>query len=186
MGTNQAFTARYRRTVERVTTETCWLCAEQTALVALGTVDAVGIDFFRVAFTGLLGDRLLRLLRILEEDTRVASFWYLHRCNPKGVERALRSAATSLRDLRDFSRGLRSIRDKVFVHIDKAGVFDPEKIYKDAGIKDSEVAKIIRGLWTAMQDLYAATFGSAYQHDVYSGDDIALLEQCRNEIERRA
>lgn len=186
MGTRQVFTARYKRTVQRVTTETCWLCTEQTALVALGEVEAHGLDFFRVAFTGLLGDRLLRLVRILEEDTRVASFWYLHRCNPTGVEQALRKAAITLADLRDFSRRLRRIRNKAFVHIDKAGVFDPARIYKDAGIKNSEVDKTIRALWTAMQDLYVIALGTAYRHDVYSGDDIALLIRGRDEIKRRA
>ena len=153
------FTARYKRTVERVTTETCWLFIEQTALVALGAVDAHGLDFFRVAFTGLLGDRLLRLVRILEQDTRVASFWYLHRCNPKGVAQTLDRAGISLADLRDFSRRLKSIRNKVFVHIDKAGVFDPKKIYEDAGIKSSDVDKVIRALSVAMQDLYQTTMG---------------------------
>jgi hypothetical protein len=178
-------TARYKRTVERVTTEACWLYTEQSALIALGKVDAHGLDFFRVAFTGLLGDRLLRLVRILEENTRVASFWYLYRCSPKSVEQALKRTSVSVAELRDFSRRLRSIRNQTFVHIDKAGVFDPAKIYKDAGIKNSEVDKTIRALWTAMQELYATTVGSGYRYDVYSGDDVAVLEKARNEIQQK-
>jgi hypothetical protein len=186
MGTHASFTARYKRTVDRVTRETSWLFTEQTALIALGPVRAHGLDFFRVAFTGLLGDRLIRLVRVLEDDTRVASFWYLHRCNPKDVEQALLGAGMSLADLRDFSRRLRAIRNKAFVHIDKAGVFDPRKIYKEAGIKNSDVDKTIRALWTAMQDLYHTTFGQAYRRSTYSGADITLLEECRNEISPRA
>jgi hypothetical protein len=180
------FTARYKRTVKRVTTEASWLLTEQTALVALGRVDAHGLDFFRVAFTALLGDRLLRLVRVLEENTRVASFWYLHRCNPKGVEQALQKAKITLADLRDFSRRLKSIRNKTFVHIDKDAVFDPNKIYKHAGIKNSDVDRIVGGLCAAMQALYKATFGQVYRRDSYSGADIALLERCRHEIERQA
>jgi len=92
----------------------------------------------------------------------------------------------TLADVRDFSRRLRAIRNKALVHIDKAGVFDPRKIYKDAGIKNSDVDKTIRALWAAMQDLYQTALGQAYRRDSYSGADITLLEKCRNEISQRA
>ena len=78
-------TARYQRAVQRITAEACWLFTEQTALIALDKSGRHGLDFFRVAFYALLGDRLLRLVRIFENDTRVASFWYLYRCNPRSA-----------------------------------------------------------------------------------------------------
>lgn len=174
-------TARYKRTLQRITAEVSWLFTEQTALVALSEVDAHGLDFFRVAFTALLGDRLLRLVRVLEEDSQVASFWYLHRCNPKRVEQALDKTGINVADLRDFSHRLKSIRDKTFVHIDKAGVFDPEQIYKDAGIKNSDVDKVVKALWVAMKALYELILGQAYPHDTYSGSDIADFQKYRDE-----
>jgi len=84
-----ATSERFKRTVVRFARETFWLRTHHNALKALSNLEAVGLDFFRVAHVGIQGDRLIRLIRLLEEDTRVASFWYLHRCEQKRVEAIL-------------------------------------------------------------------------------------------------
>jgi hypothetical protein len=185
MGIDMTSIPRYKRTVARITKETSWLLIEQEALVALSPVLCHGMDFFRVAGTGLLGDRLLRLIRVLEQDKQVASFWYLYRCNRKGVTEALNKTRLDLGDLRDFSDRLKTIRDRTFVHMDKAGVFDPQHVYNMAGITNSDVDKIIRALWNVMKDLFYATFNKTYRHNTYTGDDIPLLEKYRDDIAKQ-
>lgn len=73
---------RYKRTVERIGAEAFWLHTYQKALCGL-TIDAIGLDFFRVSMNALKDARVIRLVRVLEDDSSVASFWYLVRSNEK-------------------------------------------------------------------------------------------------------
>jgi hypothetical protein len=118
---------RFWRAVRQLLAEVAWVRIEQRALERLEGVDAIGLDFFRVAQTALLGDRLLRLIRVLEQSSDVASIWYLHRCVPGEF------AAVDVRRLETLSRHLKTVRDKTFVHIDKSAVFDPQAIYERRG-----------------------------------------------------
>jgi hypothetical protein len=172
---------RFRRVVERIGKEAFWLYTEDIALRALGTVYSRGLDFFRVAHVGIQGDRMIRLIRILEEDAQVASFWYLYRCEPTAVEKAARAANVDLKFLRDLEARLKTIRDKVFVHIDKHGVFDPNKIYKDAGVTHKDVRKAAESLWHTVQELHNDLFGRHIVYDRYTGDDIVLLAKARDD-----
>ena len=72
--------------------------------------------FIHVAAKALQTDVLIRLIRIFE-DGEAASFWYLHRCEPRKIAEGI-----DIAKLQDFSRRLTLIRDKVFVHIDKDAV----------------------------------------------------------------
>ncbi len=92
---------------------------------------------------------LIRLIRIFEQRG-AASFWYLHRCEPSKVGKGI-----DIAKLEDFSERLKDIRDKVFVHIDKGAVFDPQKVYQDAGIKPSEIKAAIDAVWTFLNELYS-------------------------------
>ena len=72
--------------------------------------------FLVVAFIGMLGDRLLRLIRILEDGGDAASFWYLYRCAPHRMK-TLDEAW-----LRNFSGKLKAVPNITFVHLDKKGI----------------------------------------------------------------
>ena len=95
-------------------------------------VEAIGLDFFRVSLNALRDARLIRLMRVLENDSQTASFWYLLRSNEQLIEGAAKEADLDLSVLRDVAGKLRGIRNKTFVHIDKEGVFDPQQYYKDS------------------------------------------------------
>jgi hypothetical protein len=51
-------------------------------------VDAIGLDFFRVSLNALKDARLIRLIRVLENDSQTASFWYLLKANEKIMKTA--------------------------------------------------------------------------------------------------
>jgi hypothetical protein len=121
--------------------------------------EAIGLDFFRVSLNALKDARLIRLIRVLESDSKTASFWYLLRANEKLVKSAAKKANLDLVELRDVAQRLRGIRDKTFVHIDKDGVFDSQQFYSAARLNDNTVAEIIARLWSTMEQLRVPAHG---------------------------
>lgn len=176
---------RFKRAVKRISYEAFWLNTYQTAINRLYGVEAIGIDFFRVSLTALEDARLIRLIRILEKNRRVASIWYLHRCNPSILNLAFRQAGLDLAEVEAISENIRNIRDKAFVHIDKENVFEPQKLYRNAGLKRDKVALLCSGLWEIMKGVYRLTYHEEFKHDVYNGDDIRLLTTLRDENEKQ-
>lgn len=173
---------RFNRTVERIASEAFWLRTYQAAINGM-RVEAVGLDFFRVSLNALKDARLIRMIRVLEDDSETASFWYLLRCNGPLIDRAARKAGLDLAELKQIAARLRGIRNKTFVHIDKDGVFDPQQYYRDASLTNDKVAKFCDRLWETMKDVYLSVHGKELEHDVYSGEDIKVLARLRDEAE---
>lgn len=180
MSNSQAHSdTRFKRTVERIGAETFWLHTYHNAICGM-KVDAIGLDFFRVSLNALKDARLIRLIRILEDDSQTASFWYLHKSNEKLIKTIAKICDFDINWARGISEKFVSIRNKTFVHIDKEGVFDPQQYYKNAGITHNDIENIIEGLWCLMQKLHIEVFGSEIEHDNYSGEDIKYLAELRD------
>ena len=175
---------RFKRTVVRIGGEAFWLRTYQAAINGMQGVEAVGLDFFRVSLNALKDARLIRLIRVLEDNSRTASFWYLHRHNGPLIEDAARKVRLDLTELKQIARRIRGIRDKTFVHIDKDGVFDPQQYYKDAGLTNEQVADICDRLYETMKVVHVAVFGEEPLHDDYSGEDIKALARLRDDAEK--
>jgi hypothetical protein len=174
---------RFRRAVTRICFEACWLYRYQKAIEKLRSVEAVGTDFFQVSLTALMDAQLIRLIRLLEESSRVASFWYLCKANKKIVDAALARTGVDLEEVRQIAEKLPDIRNRTFVHIDKETVFDPNEIYQNAGIKTHQVEQACSALWELMKEIYRETNGAEFQADDYYGDDIPVLEKLRDGME---
>jgi len=172
--------ARFRRAVERISAEAFWLRTYQDAINGMKGVHAVGLDFFRVSLNALKDARLVRLIRVLEDDPKVASFWYLLKSNARLVRAAAKKGGLDIPSLRATSKALLAIRTKTFMHIDKDGVFDPQSFYKAAGVTNNDVERIIRGLWRTMEYLHNEVFGTEIQGDEYPGTDIRALADLRD------
>jgi hypothetical protein len=147
---------RFDRTLKRLLSETYNLMSCQAALEALIGVTAGPI--LATAFSALKGDRLLRLVRIFEDSSNTASFWYLLRCEPKNVGKDI-----DLDFLRQFSNKVKLIRDKSFVHIDKDAVFEPDAIYRTAGVTSNEIITAMEMLWPVLNRLYQERFHAVFQ-----------------------
>lgn len=171
---------RVARSVLRLLREVRWIKTEQTALERLERLedkDVSSLDFFQVAHTALMGERLIRLVRVFEDSAEVASFWYLHRCRPREVEALVKGAGSSLEELQDFTEGLKSVRDKSFVHIDKNAVFDPAAIYQAAGITGRQIRASVEALWSVLNALHLAISGEAFVSEEYDGAHIDVLHE---------
>ena len=121
--------ATIREAIERIAYEAHHLREDMAALKALGKArDVVNCPFMLVASSGLQSDLLARLSRVLERGGRVGSLWFLQR---RGVIQADR---TTMKFLSDIADRLEPIRNKVFAHIDKEVLQDPQKPYRDADL----------------------------------------------------
>lgn len=177
---------RYRRAVERIAAEAFWLHTYQKALLGL-TVDAIGLDFFRVSMNALKDARIIRLIRILEDDPKSASFWYLFRADEKRMKAVSKETDFDIDLARRLAERFLGIRNKTFVHIDKERVFDPSELYKEAGITHKEIDDFISGLWRLMQRLHIVVLGKEIECDEYTGKDIKYLASLRDrELSRQA
>lgn len=144
---------RFERTLKRLFNETYNLMCVQAALEALQNSTAG--EILQAAFSALYGDRLLRLIRIFENSSDTATFWYLHRCEPQNVEKGM-----DISRLKEFSEKVKRIRDKTFVHIDKDFVFDPDAVYKEAHLTGNEIIWAIESVWCTLVRLLDQRSGS--------------------------
>lgn len=171
---------RFKRTVKRIAAEAYWLHTYQNAMDGMKGVYAIGLDFFRVSLNALKDARLIRLIRALEDDSKIASFWYLLKCNEPLVTKAAKESDLDLIELKRVADALVGIRNKTFVHIDKDGVFDPQSYYDAAGLTYDQIDRTVRGFWRTMQKLHLHVFGEEIQGDDYSGADIRKLADLRD------
>jgi hypothetical protein len=157
----------FRKALDRLMREIDNLRTEQAAIAAYQEMQPPKNRFLTVAFIGLLGDRLLRLIRIFENGADAASFWYLYRCAPQ------RMRNLDIERLRDFSSKLKTVRDLTFVHLDKKGIFDPVTIWRDAGIKESDMIHAMETVRHALNDLWIEEYGNLPISISYNSDPLS-------------
>jgi len=151
---------RFRKTLERLLLDVESMRADQAAVSAIGR--GIARQFLHQARAALESDRLIRLIRVLEENKRVASLWYLNRCEPALVEQAFIDGGLDIGKLRQLSGQVKIVRDKVFVHMDKEAISDPEAIYKAAGINLTELGAAVECLWFVLNALHRSAFEEPY------------------------
>jgi hypothetical protein len=147
---------RFRKALERLMREIDNVRTEQAAIAAYQDIQPPKNRFLYTAFLALLGDRLLRLIRIFEDNPQAASFWYLHRCARE------RMKIPDIGRLQDFSNRLKIVRDLSFVHIDKRGVFNPKGIWREAGIAEKDASYAVETVRRILVDLWKEEFGQLF------------------------
>jgi hypothetical protein len=155
--TKPAYEDNFRDTLERLLPETYNLMSDQAALEAL--MDHRTGVILAQSFSALSGDRLARLIRILEDSEQTASFWYLHRCESDNVGKDVDIAR--LRKLSSKDQ-LKLIRNKTFFHIDKDRVSDSQAVYAQANVIADEVIWAMETVWRTLNRLYEERFGRPY------------------------
>jgi hypothetical protein len=123
--------------------------------------------FLHVACSALESEMLSRLIRIFEASPHPSSFWFLYKIDPGSVGKGI-----DVKKLREFSARLKKIRDKVFVHIDKNAVFDPDAIYRQVNIEGHEIVEAVEELWKVLNRLYSRQHGKAFHLSQATLDDL--------------
>lgn len=171
---------RYNKAIERLSGEAFWLNTYQSAILGM-EIDAIGLDFFRVSLNALQDARLVRLIRVLEDHNRVASLWYVLKCNSGLVEKCAKIVGFDIDAARQLSAKLPGIRTQTIMHLDKTGILNPKKVYEDAGVTFKEIDEFIKSMWLLMQVLHVEVLGKEIRFDVYTGEDIKHLSNLRDE-----
>ncbi len=144
---------RFRDSLTRAMREIDMLRTEQAAIQATREATLPRNRFLTVAFIGLLGDRLIRLMRIFDLHKDAASFWYLHRCEP------WRFPNLDIERLQKFSDRLKNVRDVSFVHTDKRGISEATAAWKEAGFTEYEFRDVIEMLRSGLLNVWIEEFG---------------------------
>jgi hypothetical protein len=148
-------------TDERTVSNVIWRLAHEAfhlredfaALKVVAPLRAKGA-FFIVTFSALQADILVRLMRVLEWEERVGSFWLLY-----DLELAKADSARINR-LKSLAKRLLKIRNRVFVHIDARELFDPERVYRNAQIKwRTDIESAIDLISNVIDKLFLEKFG---------------------------
>ena len=159
--------AEFDRSLDRVISEVHNLRGTTACMLAAANERAANL-FLQAAVGALQSDLLIRLIRVLERDPKVRSFWFLYHLDRVRVSRGI-----DVKKLKNLSVQLRKIRNKVFVHIDKDGVFDPRQAYKDAGIRGIDIRAAIDDLWLTLTRLYREQFGREFSGTPTKLDDLS-------------
>jgi hypothetical protein len=115
--------------------------------------------FFSVIQLAVNANHVIRLGRILDQDTSAFSLWTLLQWKPADVQEALLRHGVRIKPLREFSNRVRLLRSKVFAHNDSTALFDRGAVYKEANVKHSEIDRIAVAILGALRHIYRPLFG---------------------------
>jgi hypothetical protein len=102
------------------------------------------MSFFHVAFNALSYDAVA--IKILDRHSKAASFWYILRQKEQEIRSFCGARAISLSEIETVSDKLKGIRDRTHFHIDRRDVFDPEAVWRRAGLKHSRFTAVLDSL----------------------------------------
>jgi hypothetical protein len=149
--------ARDDRTIDRVIDRLAYEAFHlREDFAALKVIETVGVKsaFSAVTVTAFQSDVLVRLIRVLEWEERVGSFWFLYDLRLVKVEEG------RINRLKSLSKRVLTIRNGTFLHIDGRELFDPQRVYKKAKIRwRTDIESAIELISSIVTELYTQRFG---------------------------
>lgn len=173
---------RYSRSLIRNLHELKFLISKRNAVnILVVEIPEFGLSFFRYAYYSLKNDLIAHGIKILDKHIDSASFWYLYRCKKNRINKYLADKKFSIDEIEKLSQKLKTVRDKTHFHIDKDGVFDPDKIWEIAGITGNEFNLVFDFLWELLKNLHISQFSEPFRGHIYKGEDIKeIVRTIRN------
>lgn len=173
---------RYERALRRNLFELRYALSERNAINALVEVAPVTRwSYFSYADIAISNDMLSHAMKILDTHKDSVSFWFLYKYKKEEINEYLEDLDLSLSELEKMTTDLKFIRDKTHFHIDRKGVFDPAKVWEEAGITGNFFNKIFEGLWEVLNRLHESQHGQRFEQPIYDGDDIKKIIDCLRE-----
>ena len=106
--------------------------------------------FIRIIEDALHNDHMSHAIKVFEQSSKSASFWYLYRTDPKPIDNYARQVGYDIGKLQIASDKLKTIRNGSHFHIDKAGVLDPKVVWSGAALTGKELGAAIDFVWGAL------------------------------------
>lgn len=117
--------------------------------------------FTRVIRDALHNDHMSHAIKVLEQSSKAASFWYLYRADPRPIDKYAREVGYDIANLQIVADKLKAIRNGSHFHIDKTGVLDPEVVWSGAALTGKELGAAIDFVWGALSAIQEANGGEA-------------------------
>ncbi|MDR2959499.1 MAG: hypothetical protein LBV10_08130 [Stenotrophomonas sp.] len=154
-----AASSRYESALERNLAEL------QKALLIRATL--LGIEkhryttqvFIRVIRDALHNDHMSHAIKIFEQSSKAASFWYLYRTDPGPIDKYALQVGYDVGELQIVADKLKAIRNGSHFHIDKTGVLDPKLVWSGAALTGKELGAAIDFAWGALSAIQKAKGG---------------------------
>lgn len=110
-----------------------------------------------VVFAALQNDVLGRLSKVLDStnDPNNRNFTYICEQYSDDVKRGAKKEGIRLSCIKNFSKRLRKLRNKTLVHIDKTSVSDSHKLWRNVGLKPSELEACLTDIFRICRYLHA-------------------------------
>ena len=144
---------RYVSTVARNLAELQRAIHNRDAMLAIEAERATGYPIFRIAYLALYNDYMAHAMKVFEESSRVASFWYLYRTDQGLADRFMQKKGIEIASVSEMSTRLKKVRDATHFHIDADSVSDTKRIWRTAGITGSALSKTIDSAWNVVRHL---------------------------------
>jgi hypothetical protein len=110
--------------------------------------------FLEICYKALFNDYVAHCCKAFEHRSdRVATFWTIREQSEGLVDEVATREDIDMASIEAVSIKLKAIRDKTHFHIDRAGMLDTRSVWKEAGLKRSELASATRGAWRILNVL---------------------------------
>lgn len=116
--------------------------------------------FTRVIRDALYNDYMAHAIKVFEQSSKVASFWYLYRTDQVPIDKYARRVGYEIGQLQIVADKLKVIRNGSHFHIDKAGVLDPRVVWRGAALTGKELGDALDFVWEAFSAIQTANGGA--------------------------
>ena len=169
---------RYEKALERNLAELQKALLIRATLLGMEKHGSTTKVFTRVVRESLHNDHMSHVIKIFEQSSRAASFWYLYRTDPREIDKYARQVGYNIAELQAVSDKLKAIRNGTHFHIDKAGALDPRAIWSGAALTGKELGAAIDFAWGALSAIQSARGGAIPSLLNYTPDDaLAALKR---------
>lgn len=175
--------SRYKRALLRNLNEVGWAILERRAMVGLEKARThQAINFIGIAYDAMLNDMIAHAIKLFEDSSRVASFWYVKRCKEKEVAEFVARNKLDISKLEKTRDSLKHIRERTHFHIDKDAVIDPNAIWDEAKVTGRQLAEAIDIAWKILDHLHILDTGDNFRLPKYSGVDATKIAKYANTL----
>lgn len=115
--------------------------------------------FIRVILDSLRNDYISHAIKVFEQSSKAASFWYIYRTDSRLIDKRFRQVGYSITDLQAVTDKLKKIRNGTHFHIDTSGVLDVSAVWGAAALTGKELGAAIDFAWESLVSIQTAKGG---------------------------
>lgn len=119
-------------------------------------------SFFVLAQDALFNDMVAHMIKVLDQNSQSATFWYMFRYKSEEVKEFVRRENIDFMAIYDIAEKLKIVRDKTHFHIDKKGVRNPKAVWSSANITYDDLQENMESVYRILNHLHTKEFDSEF------------------------